>query len=87
MNFDVDFGMRVVAGGGGVQSDWNQNDPTQKDYVKNRPCVLNEDGALDWNVPPISDSDILSALETVDMLPVVADNGKILTANQKILLW
>lgn len=25
------------AGGGGVQSDWNQNDDTQPDYVKNRP--------------------------------------------------
>ena len=24
-------------GGGGVQSDWNQNDDTQPDYVKNRP--------------------------------------------------
>lgn len=24
-------------GGGQVQSDWNQNDSTQPDYVKNRP--------------------------------------------------
>ena len=27
----------IEAGGGGVQSDWNQNDSTQPDYVKNRP--------------------------------------------------
>ena len=25
------------SGGGGVQPDWNQNDPTKPDYVKNRP--------------------------------------------------
>lgn len=25
------------SGGGGVQSDWNQNDDTQPDYIKNRP--------------------------------------------------
>ena len=27
----------IEAGGGGVQPDWNQNDSTQPDYVKNRP--------------------------------------------------
>ena len=27
----------VEAGGGGVQHDWNQNDSTQPDYIKNRP--------------------------------------------------
>ena len=27
----------VSAGGGGVQTDWNQNDSTAPDYVKNRP--------------------------------------------------
>ena len=27
----------IEAGGVGVQSDWNQNDSTQPDYVKNRP--------------------------------------------------
>lgn len=29
-----------------VQSDWNQNDPTAKDYVKNRICYA-EDGTID----------------------------------------
>ena len=24
--------------GGGTQPDWNQNDPEQPDYIKNRPC-------------------------------------------------
>ena len=27
----------IVGGGGGVQPDWNQNDETAADYVKNRP--------------------------------------------------
>lgn len=74
-------------GGGGVQSDWNQNDETQADYVKNRPCVVGEDGVLAWNVPPVSDATILDALKEIDALPVVTDGGKILTANDKILLW
>lgn len=67
--------------------DWAQNDPNAKDYVKNRPCVVGEDGALTWNAPPVSDATILDALKEIDVLPVVADGGKILTANQKILLW
>lgn len=29
-------GQGAVGGGGGVQPDWNQNDPTAADYVKNR---------------------------------------------------
>lgn len=70
-----------------VQPDWDQNDETQPDYVKNRPCVVGEDGALAWNVPPVSDATILDALKEIDALPVVTDGGKILTANHKILLW
>ena len=31
------FGGSGGSGGGGVQPDWNQNDDTQPDYVKNRP--------------------------------------------------
>ena len=35
----IELGIPCSAGGGGgqVQPDWNQNDPTAKDYVKNRP--------------------------------------------------
>ena len=32
----------IEAGGGGVQSDWNQNDSTQPDYIKNRPFYTGE---------------------------------------------
>ena len=70
-----------------VHPDLAQNDPDAKDYVKNRPCVVGEDGALAWNVPPVSDATILDALKEIDALPVVTDGGKILTANHKILLW
>lgn len=72
---------------GSVQSDLNQNDETQPDYVKNRPCVIGEDGALTWIVPPVSDETILNALKEIDALPVVAEDGKIFTVNQKILFW
>lgn len=70
-----------------VQSDWDQNDETQPDYVKNRPCVVGEDGALEWIVPPVSDETILNALKEIDALPVVAEDSKIFTANQKIIFW
>lgn len=37
-----------IPAGGGVQPDWNQNDPAADDYIKNRPCYT--DGfALDWD--------------------------------------
>lgn len=32
-----DNGVLSVSGGGGVQSDWSQNDSTATDYIKNRP--------------------------------------------------
>lgn len=33
-------------GGSGVQSDWNQNDETQPDYVKNRPFYTNDSAEM-----------------------------------------
>lgn len=84
---DIAFDLGVSVSGRGVQSDWNQNDETQPDYVKNRPCVVGEDGALEWIVPPVSDETILNALKEIDALPVVAEDGKIFTANQKIIFW
>ena len=42
---------QVVTGGNvGVQSDWNQNDNTQPDYVKNRPCYTG--GAVEAETIP-----------------------------------
>ena len=32
----------IEAGGVGVQPDWNQNDSTQPDYVKNRPFYMGD---------------------------------------------
>lgn len=32
----------TLLGGGGVQPDWNQNDDTAQDYVKNRPFYVND---------------------------------------------
>ena len=36
-SLDVNGVLSVSGGGGGVQPDWNQNDSTAADYVKNRP--------------------------------------------------
>ena len=37
-----DDGTLYAAGGGGVQPDWNQNDSTATDYIKNRPFYAEE---------------------------------------------
>lgn len=39
-------GKTLSVSGGGVQSDWNQNDVTAADYVKNRPGGYDENGLL-----------------------------------------
>lgn len=37
-------------GGGesGVQPDWNQNDSTAKDYIKNKPAIATDDNVMDF---------------------------------------
>lgn len=35
-------------GGGGIQSDWNQNDETAADYVKNRPFYTGDKIEAEW---------------------------------------
>lgn len=38
------------SGGASVQPDWNQNDETQPDYVKNRPCYkVEETEEITWD--------------------------------------
>lgn len=58
------------------QSDWNQNDETASDYVKNKPEI-------------IADEEIIEMLAQEDMLPVVADaDGSLLSdENNNVLLW
>lgn len=42
---DAIIAKKLCGGGGGVQPDWNQNDETQPDYVKNRP-IYEKDGIV-----------------------------------------
>lgn len=58
-SFSLDeSGVLSVSGGGGVQPDWNQNDSTAADYIKNRPfyegdpseTVLVEESAVAFSV-------------------------------------
>ena len=54
---------------GGVQSDWNQNDDTQPDYIKNKPSVATNDDTMDF-------------LAEMGMItPVANSNGEILTSS------
>ena len=54
--------------GGGVQSDWNQNDDTQPDYIKNKPSIATNDDSMDF-------------LAEMGMItPVTNSNGEILTS-------
>ena len=53
---------------GGVQSDWNQNDDTQPDYIKNKPSIATNDDTMDF-------------LAEMGMItPVTNSNGEILTS-------
>ena len=54
---------------GGVQSDWNQNDDTQPDYIKNKPSVATNDDTMDF------------LAETGMITPVTNSNGEILTSS------
>ena len=60
----------------GVQSDWQQSDDTQSDYIKNKPTIATDD-------------EIIKMLIDTDMFPVVTDSdGSILAdENGDILLW
>ena len=53
---------------GGVQSDWNQNDATQPDYIKNKPSIATNDDTMDF------------LAETGMITPVANSNGEILTS-------
>ena len=55
-----------------VQSDWNQNDETKADYIKNKPSIATNDDAMDL----LSEIGIIS--------PITNSNGEILisTSNE-----
>ena len=49
-----------------VQSDWNQNDETKADYIKNKPSIATNDDAMD----------LLSEIGIIE--PITNSNGEIL---------
>ena len=49
-----------------VQSDWNQNDETKADYIKNKPLIATNDDAMD----------LLSEIGIIE--PITNSNGEIL---------
>lgn len=59
-----------------IQSDWNQEDETQADFIKNKPDIT-------------TDNEFIMMLMEEDMFPVVADaDGSVLAdENGNILLW
>ena len=59
-----------------LQSDWNQEDDTQIDYIKNKPEIATDD-------------EIIAMLMEEDMFPVVTDSDGSVLADESgnILLW
>lgn len=57
-----------------VQGDWNQNDSTAADYIKNKPKIATDDDILDL------------LTELGEITPVVASNGSIYTDNQNRII-
>lgn len=53
-----------------VQSDWNQNDETANDYIKNKPQIATDDDIIDF------------LAELGEITPVAALDGSIYTDNQ-----
>ena len=48
-NFYADLAAMQGLSGGQVQTDWNQNDATAKDYIKNRPGGYEESFEITWD--------------------------------------
>lgn len=57
-----------------VQGDWNQNDETASDYIKNKPKIATDDDILDL------------LTELGEITPVVASDGSIYTDNQNRII-
>ena len=68
MLWDIDKGTYVESElpQNSVQSDWNQNDETKADYIKNKPSIATNDDAMDF----------LAEMEMTT--PVTNSNGEIL---------
>ena len=74
MLWDTDKGVYVESKlpQNSVQSDWNQNDETKADYIKNKPSIATNDDAMD----------LLSEIGIIE--PITNSNGEILisTSNE-----
>lgn len=64
----------AISSSGLVQSDWNQNDSTASDYIKNKPKIATDDDILDL------------LTELGEITPVVASDGSIYTDNQNRII-
>ena len=68
LNSDGKWKAMPLSGEGIVQSDWNQNDDTQPDYIKNKPSIATNDDSMDF-------------LAEMGMItPVTNSSGEILTS-------
>lgn len=60
-------------GGGQVQPDWNQNDETAKDYVKNRTHWMDDDGTVHKLNPQFLPDNYGGSVDPDDIAKAVAD--------------
>ena len=55
------------------QSDWNQSDSNELDYIKNKPQVISDDAFLEW----LNEEDIVSPVATASGDLYVTNNNEI----------
>ena len=67
---------QIAASAVGVQADWNQNDPTAADYVKNRPFYEAQDGAVHKISKKYLPDGIVSGMGNVIVINIDEDNAE-----------
>lgn len=58
-----------------VQSDWNQNDETAKDFIKNKPDIASDEDVMNM----LSDLGIINPITTSDGSILISPTGEIYT--------
>lgn len=58
-----------------VQSDWNENDETAKDFIKNKPDIASDEDVMNM----LSDLEIINPITTSDGSILISPTGEIYT--------
>lgn len=78
----VALNVNVAGGGGGVQPDWNQNDSTAADFVKNRPGAFQVPAK---DAVTITWDGVIGDKENVDIGALVGENATLVKVSDEVL--